>query len=93
MITIKATSMYNVAKEAQEDNRAKFDVYLVNTIRDCASAGRMSVSFDENDEMWEVLTEQQQADVVKELKNAGFFVGTRRFGDPLYVYWKGEQQR
>ena len=92
MITVNATNMYNVAKEAQKKNRTRFDTYLENTIRDYASKGATSVSFDEDDEMWKVLTEQQQADVVKELKNAGFFVGARRFADPLYVSWKGEQK-
>lgn len=93
MINLNAANMYNVAKEAQEKNRAKFDAHLESVIRDYASRGATSVSLDNDDEMWRMLTEQQQADVAKELKDAGFFVGARRFGDPLHVYWKGEQQR
>lgn len=93
MINLNAANMYNVAKEAQEKNRAKFDAHLESVIRDYASRGATSVSLDSDDEMWKILTEQQQADVAKELKNAGFFVGVRRFADPLYVSWRGEQQK
>lgn len=39
MITIKATNMYDVAKEAQKKNRAKFDTHLESVIRDYASRG------------------------------------------------------
>lgn len=88
MINLNAANMYNVAKEAQEKNRAKFDAHLESVIRDYASRGATSVSFDNDDEMWKVLTEQQQADVAKELKDAGFFVGARRFAEPLFISWK-----
>lgn len=93
MINLNAANMYNVAKEAQEKNRAKFDAHLESVIRDYASRGATSVSFDNDDEMWRVLTEQQQASVANELKEAGFSVGTRRYADPLYVSWRGEQQK
>lgn len=93
MINLNAANMYNIAKEAQEKNRAKFDAHLESIIRDYASRGATSVSLDNDDEMWKILTEQQQADVAKELKNAGFSVGTRRYADPLYVSWRGEQQK
>lgn len=92
MINLNAANMYNVAKEAQEKNRAKFDAHLESVIRDYASRGATSVSFDNDDEMWRVLTEQQQASVANELKEAGFFVGTRRFADPLCISWKGKEQ-
>lgn len=88
MINLNAASMYNVAKEAQEKNRAKFDAHLESVIRDCASRGTTSVSLDNDDEMWKVLTEQQQIDVAKELKDAGFFIGVRRFAEPLFISWK-----
>lgn len=88
MISLNAANMYNVTKEAQEKNRAKFDAYLENIIRDYASRGATSVSLDNDDEMWKMLTEQQQIDVAKELKDAGFFIGVRRFGDPLFISWK-----
>lgn len=32
-------------------------------------------------------------DVAKEAQEAGFFVGTRRYADPLYISWRGEQQK
>lgn len=92
MINLNAANMYNVAKEAQEKNRAKFDAHLESVIRDYASRGATSVSFDNDDEMWRVLTEQQQASVANELKEAGFSVGTRRYADPLYVSWKEKKQ-
>lgn len=92
MITIKATNMYDVAKEAQEKNRAKFDAHLESVIRDYASRGMTTVSFDNDDEMWKVLTEQQQTDIAKELRDAGFFVGVRRFAEPLLVSWKEKKQ-
>lgn len=88
MINLNAANMYNVAKEAQEKNRAKFDAHLESIIRDYASRGATSVSLDNDDEMWKMLTEQQQIDVAKELKDAGFFIGVRRFGDPLFISWK-----
>lgn len=69
-------------------NAAKFDAHLESVIRDYASRGATSVSFDNNDEMWRVLTEQQQASVANELKEAG----TRRFADPLCISWKGKEQ-
>lgn len=71
MITIKATNMYDIAKEAQEKNRAKFDAHLESVIRDYASRGETSISFDNYDEMWKVLTEQQQIDITKELRFDG----------------------
>lgn len=92
MITIKATNMYDVAKEAQKKNRAKFDTHLESVIRDYASRGATSVSFDNDDEMWKVLTEQQQTDITKELRDAGFFVGVRRYAEPLFVSWKEKKQ-
>lgn len=92
MINLNAANMYNIAKEAQKKNRAKFDAHLESVIRDYASRGATSVSFDNNDEMWRVLTEQQQASVANELKEAGFFVGTRRFADPLCISWKEKEQ-
>lgn len=88
MINLNAASMYNISKEAQEKNRARFDAYLESTIRDYASKGATSVSFDNDDEMWRVLTEQQQIDVANELKSAGFFVGVRRLTEPLFISWK-----
>lgn len=88
MINLNAANMYNVAKEAQEKNRAKFDAHLESIIRDYASRGATSVSLDNDDEMWKVLTEQQQIDVAKELKDAGFFIGVRRFAEPLFISWK-----
>lgn len=51
MINLNAANMYNIAKEAQEKNRAKFDAHLESVIRDYASRGATSVSFDNNDEM------------------------------------------
>ena len=92
MITIKATNMYDVAKEAQEKNRAKFDAHLESVIRDYASRGATSVSFDNDDEMWKMLTEQQQTDITKELRDAGFFVGVRRYAEPLFISWKEKKQ-
>ena len=92
MITIKATNMYDIAKEAQEKNRAKFDAHLESVIRDYASRGETSVSFDNYDEMWKVLTEQQQTDITKELRDAGFFVGVRRYAEPLFISWKEKKQ-
>lgn len=88
MINLNAANMYNVAKEAQEKNRVKFDAHLESIIRDYASRGATSVSLDNDDEMWKVLTEQQQIDVAKELKDAGFFIGVRRFAEPLFISWK-----
>lgn len=88
MINLNAANMYNVAKEAQEKNRAKFDAHLESIIRDYASRGATSVSLDNDDEMWKVLTEQQQIDVAKELKDAGFFIEVRRFAEPLFISWK-----
>lgn len=92
MINLNAANMYNVAKEAQEKNRAKFDAHLESIIRDYASRGATSVSLDNDDEMWKVLTEQQQIDVAKELKDAGFFVGVRRYAEPLFISWKEKKQ-
>lgn len=92
MITIKATNMYDVAKEAQEKNKAKFDAHLESVIRDYANRGATSVSFDNDDEMWKVLTEQQQTDITKELLDAGFFVGVRRYAEPLFISWKEKKQ-
>lgn len=88
MINLNAANMYNVAKEAQEKNRAKFDTHLESIIRDYASRGATSVSIDNDDEMWKMLTEQQQIDVAKELKDVGFFIGVRRFAEPLFISWK-----
>lgn len=88
MISLNAANMYNVAKEVHEKNRAKFDAHLESIIRDYASRGATSVSLDNDDEMWKVLTEQQQIDVAKELKDAGFFIGVRRFAEPLFISWK-----
>lgn len=92
MITIKATNMYDIAKEAQEKNRAKFDAHLESVIRDYASRGETSISFDNYDEMWKVLTEQQQTDITKKLRDAGFFVGVRRYAEPLFISWKEKKQ-
>lgn len=92
MITIKATNMYDVAKEAQKKNRAKFDAHLESVIRDYASRGATSVFFDNDDEMWKVLTEQQQTDITKELRDAGFFVRVRRYAEPLFISWKEKKQ-
>lgn len=91
MITIKATNMYDVAKEAQEKNREKFDTYFETVVRCQASKGMTIVSFDDDDEEWRALTEQQKDDVVGELKDAGFFVATRRFSEPLLVKWEKKQ--
>ena len=92
MITIKATNMYDIAKEVQEKNRAKFDAHLESVIRDYANRGETSISFDNYDEMWKVLTEQQQTDITKELRDAGFFVGVRRYAEPLFISWKEKKQ-
>jgi hypothetical protein len=92
MITIKATNMYDIAKEAQEKNKAKFDAHLESVICDYASRGETSISFDNYDEMWKVLTEQQQTDITKELRDAGFFVGVRRYAEPLFISWKEKKQ-
>ena len=92
MINLNAANMYNIAEEAQEKNRARFDAHLESTIHDCASRGETTAYFDEDDEMWRVLSETQKDDVVKELKNAGFFVGARRFNEPLFVSWDKKGQ-
>lgn len=91
MINLNAANMYNVAKEVQEKNRAKFDAHLESTVRDCASRGETTAFFDSDDEMWKVLTDTQRDDVVKELKDAGFFVGARRFAEPLFVSWNNKK--
>lgn len=92
MITIKATNMYDIAKEAQKKNRAQFDAHLESIIRDYANKGMTTASFDNDDEMWSALTEQQKDEVTKELQDAGFFVGVRRFTEPLFVSWKEKKQ-
>lgn len=92
MINLNAANMYNVAKEAQEKNREKFDAHLESVIRDYANKGMTTASFDNDDEMWRVLTEQQKDEVTKELRDAGFFVGVRRFAEPLFVSWKEKKQ-
>lgn len=88
MINLNAANMYNIAKEAQEKNRAKFDAHLESVIRDCASRGETVALFDDDDEMWARLNAQQEADVIDELKKAGFFVGPRRPTEPLFISWK-----
>lgn len=92
MINLNAENMYNVAKEAQKKNRTRFDAHLESVIRDYASRGATSVSFDDDDEEWSALTEQQKDEVTKELRDAGFFVGVRRFAEPLFVSWKEKKQ-